>query len=241
MKFKHFTFIFAAAYMLLASCDKDNSKSELELNEISNGHEYVDLGLTSGTLWATCNVGASKPEEYGDYFAWGETTGYNSGKTNFEWNTYKWCKGSSETMTKYCTISEYGTVDKKTELELSDDAAQANWGGKWRMPSKAQIEELVDECTTEWTDLNGVYGRKITSRKNGKSIFLPAAGYRYGSSLYNAGSLGDYWSRSLYAVSSDGASYLYFRSSYFYGSNYSRDCGFSVRPVYSESMNEIME
>jgi len=197
-----------------------------------NGHEYVDLGLTSGTLWATCNVGASKPEEYGDYFAWGETTGYNSGKTNFEWSTYKWFNGSSSTMTKYCTSSSYGTVDNKTELELSDDAARANWGGQWRMPSSAQIYELISECNTEWTTQNSVYGRKVTSKKNGKSIFLPAAGYRY-VSLDDAGSGGYYWSRSL-EKSSYGAYYLNFASNGFSWHGYYRFYGRSVRPVVSE-------
>jgi len=199
-----------------------------------NGHEYVDLGLTSGTLWATCNVGATKPEEYGDYFAWGETTGYNSGKTNFDWSTYKWCKGSYTTMTKYCTNSSYGTVDNKKELELSDDAARANWGGQWRMPSSAQIDELISECNTEWTTQNSVYGRKVTSKKNGKSIFLPAAGYRRGSSLYNAGSYGYYWSRSLYESDGYYAYYLDFFSNNFCRVSRSRFYGQSVRPVVSE-------
>ena len=97
-------------------------------------HEWVDLGLPSGTLWATCNVGANSPEEYGDYFAWGETTT----KSSYSWSTYKYCKGSSSTMTKYCTSSYYGTVDNKTELEPSDDAATANWGSEWQMPSLEQ-------------------------------------------------------------------------------------------------------
>ena len=94
------------------------------------GHEYVDLGLS--VKWATCNVGASKPEEYGDYFAWGET----QPKSNYDWNTYKWCNGSNDTQTKYNTKSNYGTVDNKTTLDLSDDAACANWGGNWRMPQR---------------------------------------------------------------------------------------------------------
>ena len=162
---------------------------------IDDGHEWVDLGLPSGTIWATCNVGANSPEEYGDYFAWGET----STKTMYNWSNYKYCNGSSNTMTKYCTISSYGTVDNKTELEAEDDAATVNWGSGWKMPSNAQIIELYDSnyTTTSWTTQNGVNGRLITSVINGKTLFLPAAGYWDATSLVCAGSNGDYLSRSL--------------------------------------------
>ena len=108
---------------------------EPDIDDTLDGHAYVDLGLPSGTLWATCNVGASSPEEYGDYFAWGET----EPKNDYNWSTYKYCKGSSTTMTKYCTSSSYGTVDNKTELEPSDDAATVNWGSNWQMPSLEQL------------------------------------------------------------------------------------------------------
>ncbi len=107
-------------------------------------HEYVDLGLN--VKWATCNVGATAPTEYGDYFAWGETEGYNSGKTAFFWSTYKWCEGSYEKLTKYNTNSSKGIVDDKTVLELTDDAARRNWGGIWRMPTAAEFEELKSGC-----------------------------------------------------------------------------------------------
>lgn len=144
---------------------------------VCNGHEYVDLGLPSGTLWATCNVGANTPEESGDYFAWGETTGYNSGKTYFNWSTYKWCNGSKNTLTKYCYSSEYGKVDNKVKLESSDDAATVNWGSNWCMPSREQFQELRFYANCEWTTLNGIYGHKITSKSNGNSIFIPVTGY----------------------------------------------------------------
>ena len=108
--------------------------------QTENGHEYVDLGLPSRIKWATCNVGATTPEEYGDYFAWGET----EPKDNYDWSTYKWCNESNATMTKYCTDSSYGTVDNKTVLELEDDAAYVNWGGNWRMPTKAELDELTN-------------------------------------------------------------------------------------------------
>ena len=217
----------------------DNSKVTYSISQVkevsfveSEEHEYVDLGLPSGTLWATCNIGANSPEEYGDYFAWGETTP----KSTYDWSTYKWCNGSSTTMTKYYTQSEYGYngfTDNLTELQPTDDAATANWGSDWQMPSLAQIQELCSSSntTTEWTQVNGVNGRKITSKSNGNSIFLPAAGYRYGTSLYSAGSYGYYWSRSLYAGDAYNAYYLYFLSDYI-GWNYGyRRFGQSVRPV----------
>lgn len=195
-----------------------------------NGHEYVDLGLPSGLLWATCNVGANSPEEYGDYFAWGETEGYNSGKNYYDWSTYKWCNGTFTSMTKYCIDSYYGTVDNKTVLELSDDAARANWGGSWRMPTEEEQYELRTECTCTWATQNGVYGYKVVG-PNGNSIFLPAAGYRNYSSLYHAGSGGLYWSSSLNASSPNDAYCLYFNSSYAGCGSNGRYDGQSVRPV----------
>ena len=197
-------------------------------------HEYVDLGLPSGTLWATCNIGATNPEDYGDYFAWGETTGYKSGNTIFDWNAYKYCNGSEKTLTKYCTDSEFGTVDNKTELELSDDAAYVNWGSNWRMPSDAQFTELINSSytTTEWTTVNGVKGCKITSKSNGNSLFLPAAGFfDEDVSLYLEGSGGYYWSRTLYTDLPVAAWYLYFYSGNVYTYDNYRYSGRSVRPV----------
>ena len=195
-------------------------------NGTLNGHEWVDLGLPSGLKWATCNVGASQPEEYGDYFAWGEV----EPKEYYDWSTYKWCNGSYDTQTKYCTDSYYGIVDNKTTLELSDDAANYNWGGSWRMPTTEEQVELYNNCSWEWTTQNGVYGRKVTG-PNGNSIFLPAAGYRYGSSLSYAGGYGYYRSSSLNTSYPYYAYSLYFCSDIVgWGSSY-RDYGFSVRPV----------
>ena len=194
-----------------------------------DGYEYVDLGLPSGTLWATCNVGANSPEEYGDYYAWGET----KPKSDYSWSTYKYCKGTDDTMTKYCTNSSYGTVDNKTELEPSDDAATVNWGSEWQMPSYKQCRELINSSytTTTWTTLNGKYGRKITSKSNGNSIFLPAAGYRNGTFLYDAGSHCYYWSRSLSTGYSDYAYELLFGSTFIDTDGNLRRYGQSVRPV----------
>ena len=197
----------------------------------ANGYEYVDLGLPSGTLWATMNVGATSPEDYGDYFAWGET----QPKEEYNWSTYKWCEGSDDTMTKYCTDSEYGTVDNKTILELSDDAANANWGGSWRMPTKEDYDELRTECTWTWTTQNGVDGYKVTSKTYGNSIFLPAAGYRYDSDLHDAGSYGFDWSSSRITECSMDCSFaaygLGFYSDYVDWFDGERYYGVSVRPV----------
>ena len=219
----------AAAIEFIKTMEKmevDDSEPNIpDPNPNTGNHEYVDLGLS--VKWATCNVGATKPEEYGDYFAWGET----EPKSTYSWSTYKWCNGSYDTQTKYCTKSSYGTVDNKTQLELSDDAARANWGGSWRMPTRAEQDELRENCTWTWTTQNGVNGYKVTSKKNGNSIFFPAAGCRDGSSLSGAGSYGNYWSSSLYADDPYGACSLYFYSDGvgWYGS--SRIVGFTVRPV----------
>ena len=191
----------------------------------TGGHEYVDLGLS--VKWATCNVGANKPEDYGDYFAWGET----KPKSTYNWSTYKWCRGSYDTQTKYNTKGSYGTVDNKKTLELSDDAARANWGGAWRMPTDAEWTELREQCTWTWTTQNGVKGYKVTSKSNGNSIFLPAAGYRHDSSLNNAGGYGYYWSSSLGTDGPNHAWYVNFLSSGVRRRYSYRYYGFSVRPV----------
>ena len=190
----------------------------------TNGHDYVDLGLS--VKWATCNVGATKPEEYGNYYAWGET----EPKTTYYWNTYKWCNGSSSTFTKYNTKSSYGTVDNKTVLDPEDDAAAVNWGGAWRMPTDAEWTELRENCTWTWTTKNGVNGYEVKGT-NDNSIFLPAAGYRSYDDLLNAGDVGDYWSSSLCTGDPSGAWNVGFYSEYV-GRNYDdRYFGQSVRPV----------
>lgn len=192
-------------------------------------HEWVDLGLPSGTLWATCNVGINSPEDYGDYFAWGETTP----KEYYYWNTYKWCNGSKNAMTKYCANSDYGYngfTDGKTELDLEDDAACVNWGPSWRMPSVEQQQELVDNCTWTWTTCDGVNGYLVAG-PNGNTIFLPASGRRWGGAL-ETGTYGFYWSRTLRTDDSRYAYILNFISGnvYWGKSNYRYD-GFVVRAV----------
>ena len=206
---------------------------ENQSGELHNGHEYVDLGLPSGLKWATCNVGATTPEGYGDYFAWGET----EPKATYDWSTYKYCNGTDDSMTKYCTDSSFGTVDNKTVLELSDDAAYVNWGGSWRMPTKAEQDELMDtdNCTWEWTTQNEVNGYKVTSKINGNSIFLPVAGYyRSSSDLYYVGSDGYYWSSSLSTDGNFFANVLNFYSGNVYLNVGYRCNGLSVRAVFGE-------
>ena len=208
------------AMALCVSCKKDDN------NEPSGGHEYVDLGLPSGLLWATCNVGADKPEDYGDYFAWGET----ATKASYSWDTYQWCNGSYNNLTKYNSDPDYGTVDDKTMLEPADDAAHVNWGGGWRMPTLDELEELEDNCTWEWTAQDGKDGYRVTG-SNGNSIFLPAAGCYYGDSISYAGSFGYYWSSSHGDGLPFGSYDLGFDSAYLGTNSYDRYYGHSVRPV----------
>lgn len=180
----------------------------------SNGYTWIDLGLPSGTKWATMNVGADSPEDYGDYFAWGETT---TKSTN--------------------TSSNYNYSSNPTTLPLDRDAAYTNWGNSWRMPTKAEQDELRNSSYTTWTwtTQNGVRGYKVTSKTNGNSIFLPAAGYRYNSGLYDAGSYGYYWSSSLSTGGDSGdAFYKYFYSGVVSRKDNDRDHGQSVRPVLAE-------
>ncbi len=196
-------------------------------------HEYVDLGLPSGTLWATCNIGASAPEECGDYFAWGETTP----KVYYGWSTYKWfATGASQTgFMKYCCDSSAGYFDfddGKTELNPADDAATMNWGPNWQMPSDNQLNELDESCSWQWTQRNGVNGYLITG-PNGKTMFLPLTGFYVGSSRVRAGFDGEYWSRTLFTeyYSSSRACYLTFYDEDWYWFATARFYGLPVRPV----------
>lgn len=203
----------------------------LKGTSVSEEHEYVDLGLPSGTLWATCNIGANSPEEYGKYFAWGET----ESKRYYEYSTYKWCHGSETTFTKYCFNSNYGYngyTDNKTELDPEDDAAYVNWGSTWRMPSKDQTYELLLKCSWKWTNLNGVNGMQVTG-PNGASIFLPAGGSRLGYSLYHAGMIGCFWSRTFvnWTDIPDYAYSVWFDYDDGYPDRYQRVLGQNVRAV----------
>ncbi|MBR2084064.1 MAG: hypothetical protein IJ879_05530 [Muribaculaceae bacterium] len=179
---------------------------KIDQEEEDEEGDWVDQGLPSGTIWATRNVGASAPEDYGDYFAWGETAPKNC----YDWSTYKWYQSYQDAngayhsgYTKYCTDYGYGLdgfVDNKTELDLSDDAAYAHYPGG-RMPSLEQIQELIDKrnCTWQWTQRNGVKGHLVTG-PNGNTIFLPAAGGRWDESLRDVGKRGHYWSPTLCSI-----------------------------------------
>ena len=196
-----------------------------------NGYDYVDLGLPSGTKWATCNVGATTPEGYGDYFAWGET----SPKDNYDWSTYKYCNGSETTLTKYYIRNDLGKGDEKTTLDFTDDAARVNWGGKWRMPTDAEIRELIDHCSWVWTTQNGINGYLVTSKKNANKLFLPAAGYRNATSVNYVGSDGYYWSNLLDLSYTNDAHFLGFYSINVGYGCYGRHYGFTVRAVFSDN------
>lgn len=201
----------------------------------SNHPHAIDLGLPSGTKWACCNVGASRPTAYGDYYAWGEI----ATKINYDWSTYKWGKADNQ-LTKYCNDPYYAKnrhADNKTTLDPEDDVAHVKWGGQWRMPTKEQMEELYNNTIDKWIENykgTGVDGYLFTAI-NGKSIFLPAAGCRYGKSLIGAGFGGDYCSSSLYSSIPYDAYYLYFNSGYvgvyYILFNNDRCYGRTVRPV----------
>ncbi len=206
------------------------------------GHRYVDLGLPSGTLWATCNVGAENPEDLGDYFAWGEASGYNGGKSYFLWYTYAhidyqtYASSQQVRLKKYNYNSSVGYnhfVDNLMELQPEDDAASVNWGGGWCTPSKEQFEELFNNSytTTQWTQQNGANGRLITSRSNGNRIFIPVQGYQGENGLEDE-SIGCYWTRTLSEYNPTEAQNAYFDR--FNSGQVSPDARFlgqGVRPV----------
>lgn len=204
--------------------------------------EAIDLGLPSGLKWASFNLGASKPEGKGDFFAWGETEPYYSSQdplvwkegkeAGYSWASNKWCKGSATKLTKYCTSSDIaynGVVDWKRVLDLEDDAAHVNLGDHWRMPTEEEWTELRKQCNWIWTSVNGVYGREVTG-PSGKSIFLPAAGCMDGTNLSDAGSLGYYWSSYLLSFSLY-ARLVSFDSSKVNSDDRHRCYGHSIRPV----------
>lgn len=197
-----------------------------------NGHEYVDLGLPSGTLWATCNVGATVPEGYGDHLAWGET----SPKSSYMESNYKYCKKDDSgyyDYTKYVVYDDFFEdyfYDNLTVLELSDDAANVNWGNGWQTPTKSQWEELIQNTNISWTTLHGINGLFFTAT-NGNSIFLPAAGDKWeDKSCYSCG-YGSYWSNSLDIDNDQDAESFFFDERNSDIHPISRVYGRSVRPV----------
>ena len=225
----------AVVSLSVSSCKKDsnnsggNSGGSNGGNGTYSGHSYVDLGLPSGTLWATCNVGADTPEGYGDYFAWGETTP----KSYYYWNTYRYCSGGSGwALNKYCSNAEYGYngfTDNLTTLLPEDDAANVNWGSGWCMATYDQWVELFNNTTLTWETQNDVYGRLFTA-SNGNSIFLPAAGWRIYDGSEFIGTSCIYWTSSLNTDEPDCAcQFIDFKMSRIG----TRDGGRSVRAVRS--------
>jgi hypothetical protein len=187
-------------YMYIYHSDK--SVERIDISDIDSitftvpqiVYEAVDLGLS--VKWAACNVGALSPWESGGYYAWGET----EEKESYDWNTYKYCNGTYDSLTKYNHNENMGVVDNKMELELSDDAANVNWGGAWRMPSEDEYKELLNKCTWYSSSQNGKNGFLIQSKINGNCIFLPVAGTMYKESLYEFGKIGYYRSNAIISV-----------------------------------------
>ncbi len=226
---KLFTMLLCGAmFVSFTACEK-NEPSDGTTTGTHAGHEYVDLGLPSGTLWATCNIGAKSPEECGGYFAWAETK-----SKEYFWGSYIYYDDNNK-FTKYCTRSHEGIVDNKIILEPIDDAAHVNWGGDWRMPTYAELNELCTECTWTWATINGMNGCTVTSKKDTNiSIFLPATGaYSDQPELQGVGEFGGYWSSSLHETEPDRAYDIFFYSETHDMSYSFRTYGQCVRPVCS--------
>lgn len=235
-----------------ASCGDDDKVGSTNEPSTPSDSRAVDLGLS--VHWAKMNVGASSPEDFGLYFAWGETRGYTSNTSDghqFDYAEYKWMtpgQSSPYWINKYqvadnwtegCWFDSNNRFigDGKTVLEPADDAARASWGGSWRMPTIEECQELISNCSAEWTRQGGVYGCKLTSRKNGNSIFLPAGGIRATGGVLTWEGTGVYWSSSLkttgggqgFNFSSNDGSSMYISTN-----DYSRNTGINVRPVLSK-------
>lgn len=222
--------LIAAAF---SSCTKeDNAEGDGKIN----GHTYVDLGLPSGTLWAACNLGANSPEDYGSYFAWGET----QPKSVYAWDSYAYVSyddNGNLHITKYNPSNHYyGPVDNLTTLLPGDDAARVNWGSDWQIPTKAKWEELISNTTVTWTTQNGVDGRLFTAT-NGAELFLPTAGRRYNSSVYCNDTISFYWSSSLRTDFPSYAWGIWSGSGFCEVSNFARSVGQSVRAVHPALQN----
>ena len=218
---KSFYFLMAFVAIVLCSCGGD---------EQSASQKYVDLGLPSGTKWATCNIGANSPKECGDYYAWGVTTK----KNYFGWGNYKWSKGDicDLEFTKYCTDKRHGTRDFKSTLDPEDDVARVQLGENWRMPTPDEIRELFRECNWQLTDWDGVMGYNVKG-PNWNSIFLPFAGLSEDGGIVRWNEAGYYWSNSLYKRDAEKANNLFMTTTYINEDGDEWRCyGLSVRPVY---------
>jgi hypothetical protein len=184
------TFSCGNAYYMQVTWDGSTLCFSNDFCPDGNHPHIIDLGLPSGTKWACCNVGANSPAEYGVFYAWGET----SPKSAFKLNNYKWfANGDDHNILRYCCNSDYGTIDNRQELEPEDDAAYVNWGPEWRMPSIIRIRELLNNCTSEWTIVNGIGGYLFKSNSNDNAIFFPLPGWNPKGTGLDA--VGNYWSR----------------------------------------------
>lgn len=232
-----FTKAIAAITLMMVvavSCKKPGDSDNESVSGTINGHEYVDLGLPSGTWWATCNVGASTPEERGDYFAWAEV----EPKSDYNWATYKYLEdGDFHKLNKYCTNPEYGlggSVDDRDEMLYPDDPAKLwygnSYGKMWRTPTFEDWDELKEYCDLEWITRNGVNGM-LFKGPNGKSIFFPAAGSRMDYGLDDIGEFGVYWTRSLYVETPSHAWGFAFNSEECFFGAAERCMGQTIRPV----------
>ncbi|MBR5716410.1 MAG: hypothetical protein IKX59_07455 [Bacteroidales bacterium] len=213
--------LLVAVGMSLVAQAQDNSNHGMFFHSLEEDSscpiaEAIDLGLPSGTKWASWNVGSSAPWEYGDYFAWGET----ESKEDYSWSTYKYCDDS------YSTCQHIGVEIAGTKY----DVAHVRWGGSWRMPSLEDVKELISCCSRMWIKQNGVFGTLVIG-PNGASIFLPAAGHRWQDNLINEGLIGCYWISTLYPYHEYEVYNLSFNSGYWYWTNNYRSYGFSVRPI----------
>ena len=205
----------------------ENVELFAEFRRTLNRHEYVDLGLSSGLKWATCNVGADVPENVGGYYAWGES----EEKRDYSWKTYKYYDNTYACVTKYCTNGNYGVVDGLKTLDAKDDVANATWGSIWRMPTEKELKELCKECTWKWTTVNDVPGYEVTG-PNGNSIFLPATGYKNDANIFNKVAGGYYWTSTVFK-NSNRAYYLQFDNvEYDKGDFARRYSGRCIRPVF---------
>ena len=207
---------------VVAEVIEESASQHKQTSGHHNGHEWVDLGLS--VKWATCNIGADSPEDYGDYFAWGET----ETKSSYDWDNCFDCLDS-----KWDGRWGIYKIGGKTSISPTSghDTARENWGGSWRMPTEAEFEELCTKCEWTWTSQGGHKGYLVTSKINGKSIFLPAAGMRYGTDTSYVRQNGDYWSGTLSSSGSNYARSLCFNSSGHATTGYDRNVGRSVRPV----------
>ena len=212
------------AMALCVSCKKDDPSSggDSECSGSIEGYYYVDLGLPSGTLWATCNIGAFSPYENGSYFAWGETVPKDNGF--YDWTNYKWSTGDDGHYTKY------NPDDNKTVLDPEDDAARVNWGGGWRMPTRDEMVELTEKCQWKWVWMIKSF---LITGPNGNSIILPAAGYIHGGGHYHVNEECRYWSNTLIPKSIDDAYFLCGEYRHVDVTTGCRYFGRSVRPVCS--------